>query len=441
MKRFFYLLLVVIFTISMAFLGISCKAAEEPAAEEPAAEEEAAEEPVAEEPAGVTLTVLNWGNPDEEKIYNEAIARFIEKHPNVKVDHSLTPVESWTTYIDKWVTLIASGTAPDVINIAIEGVHLAVEKGLLLSLDDYLEKDPEVAKLKDEIPQSILNGLSVNNNLYLMPNGSQTMAVYYNTRLFEEKGIQIPENWTWDDFLKIAQEMTYGEGEDKIYGFGQAWGFFQLSPWWTTNDAYPVTDDYSAPNLTDPKFIESISFVNDLINKYKVSPNPIGIDVYSQFSGGKLAMVGAGRWPLNAWREVGFEEFDLVPFPKNRSNSTVFGCAGWGIGSESANQELAWELIKEFESEQTLKETCALGQQIPVIESLVASDAFLVDIPKNVELLWEVMKDAKPVAAPPYFRDLEATFMRYLEMVIAGELTPEEAMEQANKEIEDVIKR
>ena len=34
----------------------------------------------------VTLRVLNWGNTDEEKIANDAIARFNEENPNVKVD-------------------------------------------------------------------------------------------------------------------------------------------------------------------------------------------------------------------------------------------------------------------------------------------------------------------------------------------------------------------
>ena len=36
----------------------------------------------------VTLRVLNWGNTDEEKIANDAIARFNEENPNVKVEQT-----------------------------------------------------------------------------------------------------------------------------------------------------------------------------------------------------------------------------------------------------------------------------------------------------------------------------------------------------------------
>ena len=41
----------------------------------------------------VTLRVLNWGNTDEEKIANDAIARFNEENPNVKVEQTCVPVE------------------------------------------------------------------------------------------------------------------------------------------------------------------------------------------------------------------------------------------------------------------------------------------------------------------------------------------------------------
>lgn len=52
----------------------------------------------------VTLRVLNWGNTDEEKIANDAIARFNEENPNVKVEQTCVPVESWSDFIQKWIT-------------------------------------------------------------------------------------------------------------------------------------------------------------------------------------------------------------------------------------------------------------------------------------------------------------------------------------------------
>ena len=38
------------------------------------------------------LRVLNWGNTEEEKIANEAIARFNENNPDVEVKQTCVPV-------------------------------------------------------------------------------------------------------------------------------------------------------------------------------------------------------------------------------------------------------------------------------------------------------------------------------------------------------------
>lgn len=59
----------------------------------------------------VTLRVLNWGNTDEEKIANDAIARFNVENPNVKVEQTCVPVESWSDFIQKWITMCTSGEA------------------------------------------------------------------------------------------------------------------------------------------------------------------------------------------------------------------------------------------------------------------------------------------------------------------------------------------
>jgi multiple sugar transport system substrate-binding protein len=89
-----------------------------------------------------------------------------------------------------------------------------------------------------------------------VPNGWQTMAIYYNTAIFAQHRIAAPgPDWTWDDFLGIAQQLTAAG----VMGFGLPWGFFQLHPWWLTNGAYPVTADFAKPNLTDPGLIEAVT--------------------------------------------------------------------------------------------------------------------------------------------------------------------------------------
>ena len=54
----------------------------------------------------IKLNVLNWGNSEEEAVFKDAIARFNEKYPDVVVEHTIVPVESWSDFIQKWVTMM-----------------------------------------------------------------------------------------------------------------------------------------------------------------------------------------------------------------------------------------------------------------------------------------------------------------------------------------------
>ena len=78
-----------------------------------------------------TLTTYNWGNPDEARAYADAFGRFNATYPNVTVVDNIAPVSSWSDYADKLDT-DRRRQSPDIINIAIEGLRLGVNKGLLI---------------------------------------------------------------------------------------------------------------------------------------------------------------------------------------------------------------------------------------------------------------------------------------------------------------------
>ena len=66
-----------------------------------------------------TISMINWGDPGDDKVYDAAVSRFNKKYPNVKVKSSFVTIKSWPDYIDKLVASVAAGNPPDVINIAI----------------------------------------------------------------------------------------------------------------------------------------------------------------------------------------------------------------------------------------------------------------------------------------------------------------------------------
>lgn len=399
---------------------------------------EASEE--AESTGATTLRVLNWGSTEEERIANEAIARFNEKYPDVEVKQTCVPVDSWSDFIQKWITMSTSGEAPDVINLGLEGAQMAVSNDLLLPLDDIVAGDEYLSDLKEnEYAEALLKGFSADGKLYGLPNGTQTMVIYYNKAMFDEAQIEYPKDgWTWDEFLAAAEKLTKEDGS--VYGFGLSSSYFQLTPWWSTNGTALVTDDFS-PALNSPEMVEAVTFLNDMVVN-KITPDPISSDVYSMFANKQLAMVGAGRWVLNTWQDAGLTnaDFDCVQWPVKAKEGSVYGGAAWCIGKNTPNQEMAIELLKEMVSEETLREVAAGGQQVPPTESLATDTEIMGTTPDNIMGIWKAVTIGSPVAAPTYFGDIEQTTLRALEEVFSGAKEPQQALDDAQAELEAKVK-
>lgn len=381
------------------------------------------------------LRVLNWGSTEEERIANDAIARFNEANPDVEVKQTCVPVDSWSNFIQKWITMSTSGEAPDVINLGLEATQMAVSNDLLMPLDDIVSIDEDLSGLKDEYASALLDGFSVDGKLYGLPSGTQTMVMYYNKVMFDEAGLAYPKDgWTWDEFLSDAKALTKADGS--VYGFGLSSSYFQLTPWWSTNGTALVTTD-SKPALNSPEMVEAVEFLDSMV-KDKVTPDPISSDVYTMFASKQLAMVGAGRWVLNTWKDAGLtnDDFDCVQWPVNAKEGSVYGGSAWCIGKNTENKELSVELLKAMVSEETLKATAEGGQQVPPTESLATNEEIMGTTPDNVMGIWKAVTIASPIAAPTFFGDLEQSTLRCMEEVFSGEKEPQQALDTAQSEVE-----
>jgi multiple sugar transport system substrate-binding protein len=177
------------------------------------------------------LVLFDFGDANDKQIRDATIARFNKRYPNVKVTDQFTSITSWADYIDKLVTQVASGKAPDLIHIATEGVELSIRKHLVIPLDEF--KGGSSGELLNDIDPVLLKSFSVDGKLYLVPVAWNNMMIYYNTKVFKEAGIsRPPDDWTWDDFLALAKRLTSGEGPNKRYGFGIPYFNFGLTPFW-----------------------------------------------------------------------------------------------------------------------------------------------------------------------------------------------------------------
>lgn len=136
-------------------------------------------------------TSANAGKPGLE-----ACAPAFEELTGIHVDTEFMDVGG-STAMSSLLTELQGGTAPDIF-VPLPSVQDLAEAGLLLDLSDT-----EYAKAVEGTP--LQNYVSYEGKVYGALIGIQPVGVIYNTDLFEEYSLEIPE--TWDDFIALIQQI------------------------------------------------------------------------------------------------------------------------------------------------------------------------------------------------------------------------------------------
>jgi multiple sugar transport system substrate-binding protein len=373
--------------------------------------------------------------------------RFNEEFPDINVNLVGVPGANWAEYLERTATQIAGGERPDVIWVATEGVRFLADLGLLTPLNDRIERDrEELEGLYSDVAPALFETFEIDGNQYLFPYSWNSMYIYYNTARFEEAGLEPPSpDWTWDDFVEAARALTVDEDNDgnpEQYGFLLDSGaMFFLQPWLLTNDASILDDSLCQATLTDPKVAESLQFLHDLIYTHKVTPIPSpGVNATEMLVNGNVAMIGAGRWIVQAMLQQGFTDFDIQYWPQNTANTSVFGVDGFPLFTMSQNPEAAWEFIKYMTRPEVQEGLLGGGQgagtNIPARRSVASQ----IDVPDNASIYYDVLdRGVEAVTAPSNFNQMQNIFLRYADLIFANEMSVEDALQAAQLEMEGAI--
>ncbi|MCY3781170.1 MAG: sugar ABC transporter substrate-binding protein [Chloroflexi bacterium] len=375
---------------------------------------------------------------------------FLAENPNVTINYIPVPLDSWGDYTQKIVTTMLGGEQVDVIWNAIEAVPMMAERGVLMSLDSFIEGDPDIQEFLDDAHPKLLEGLRWKDQQYLLPFAWNTTLIYYNKAVLEAAGLpEPPPDWSWDDFLEYAQTITQdtdGDGNNDVWGFHSASWLWHLGPWAVSNGSFFLNEDFTEPWYTKPETIEAFQFVRDMIWEHEVIPAG-SFNFREAFVAGTLGMMidsPAGRQRLIP-AGMSADEYDVNFFPSKAGETVMgsqWGTDGYGITQDTAHPELAWEMVKHLVSTDVMSHLLSgefASASAPARRSLASDPVLVAASPANYSRFYDVLEGGRTVINAPYFAELAEIHDRYMSLVWSNEMSVEEAAANIQSEMEAVI--
>ncbi len=375
------------------------------------------------------------GNPAETALMQKLVADFNASQPDIHARYEPVP----GSYYPKVLTMLAGGSAPDVLYLDILYFKPFLAKHRILRpLNDFLVDSK--TDLQDFLP-SLVDAFRADETVYGIPKDFNTLGLYFNRDSFARAGLSPPDA-TWDlaRFREAARALTRPSRPHAQFGFA-------LAP--DTADRFlPLAAMFGARlfdaegkcAIASPEGIRAMEFYAGLKlqDHAAIFPSEVGStwsgDVFGR---GDAAMAFEGSW-LTPYLQTTFPDLpygvsQLPKGPAGRSNF-LFTVA-YVIPQSSTQATAAWKLIEFLTSpEAQAQVTFALPSRRAISEAYVSAH------PEYRPIL-EAAAYAQPYDFGPQGPRIVERLGFALQEVLLGVKSPAKALEEAARDIDRLIAR
>jgi multiple sugar transport system substrate-binding protein len=344
MKQRFSIILVSLVVIAGMFLGACApaKATTSPVEENPSTVTEVVKSEV---PAvtPVTIKVMSFFAYDNPEVEQAVVSAFEAKYPDIKVDFEAVPMSD---IFLKYKTLIAGGSAPDVMSMNYENAYMFGALGSLEPLDSWIKDTNFDTSL---IYKTTFDMFKVNGVQYSIPATFSDVVLFYNKNLFDAAKVEYPQNdWTAADMKNAAIALTKDTNND---GKIDQWGY--SFPWWPMVLAQYNATIWSADGktctLNSPEGIKAFQTIVDAryVDIYAPTADNLAEQGdWDMFIAGKLAMYPTGPWAVQPFNDkITNFHYDIANMPPGDVKATLQFANSYAMAAASQNKDAAWKFI------------------------------------------------------------------------------------------------
>ncbi|MFF8032199.1 MULTISPECIES: ABC transporter substrate-binding protein [unclassified Streptomyces] len=318
------------------------------------------------------IHVLVYG--DASNKVEKRIVETFNKTSDVKVVLDTIP---GADYQKKLQTIISTPQAPDVFfNWGGGSIKPFVKAGLLMPLDDFIEKDPD---LENKFLPSVFDNAAVDGKPYGIPmRGTQPVLLFHNKKVLDEAGVEPPK--TWDELLDAVEKLKDQGVTPIALGGGDVWPTQMWFQYLYDRVAGPglfekaVGGDKSAWESADSK--KALSMIKELVDTGAFGKN---YDSVKYTNGGSVQLVSSGRagfelmgsWyysqqltdhPEFAEKDLGYTAFPTVEGGKGDPKSIAGNTNNYySVMKRTKHPEAVAEFLKLMYSDDFVKAQLDIG--------------------------------------------------------------------------------
>ena len=395
----------------------------------------------------IVITYAFWGSPDAIGVEADVIAAFEAKYPNIHVE---PVVSGYNDYHTKLLTMIAGGSAPDVMRISTQYLPDLASSGGLLDIGAEAEKRGYDLSMYYE---EGVEDCSYEDICYGLPWGTAPVYMLVNVDMFEEAGIPLPSyDWTIEEFDQIVRALSKGEGEDRQYGFAMEIqsDLYPMYPYVWANGGDLLDETRTKFTFDQPEAYEAIQMIADLYQDGCMPPETLMVgtqtaSVPSWFINDKVAMFQGTAANILTIQQSG-KRFEVWPLPSQPGvPTTVVKSNATAISKDSKNLEAAWLFATFARGDEGESLYMEAKRVPPSIKGEKYWDLYLGDgeYPTNIQEVTDLVFGTYGRLAPVRkgYLELEQLLTPICQNIMLGNTTAKEAMTEIAPNAQAILDR
>jgi sorbitol/mannitol transport system substrate-binding protein len=408
-----------------------------------------------------SISVLMVNNPQMEDLQKLTADNFT-KQTGITVNYTVLPENDVRDKISQEFSSQAGQY--DVASLSNFEIPIYAKSQWIAPMDDFIAKD--AAFDQSDILKPMAVSLSADGKIYGQPFYGESSFLMYRKDVFEQAGLTMPENPTWDQVAQLAAQVDGKQpGMKGICLRGQpGWGqvFAPLTTVVNTFGGTWFNIDWT-PGVNAPEFKQATQFYVDLVRAHGENGAPQAgfTECLNNMTQGSVAMwydatSAAGSLEADDSPVKGKIGYVAAPVVKTPASGWLYTWA-WGIQAASKKQENAWKFVswasgKDYEN--------LVGQQLgwsrvpagkrastyEIPEYVQQAQAFAEPTKSAIETADPLNPGVQPRPAPgiqfvgiPEFPDLGTQVSQDISAAIAGQITVDQALDKGQQLAESTV--